>query len=68
MSNFNKLPVCPSCGSHGYYKSRRRGLWEHILHAVFFTSPFRCTVCDKRYFRIRFLNPSHSDKHHAPTA
>lgn len=68
MLHFNKSPICPSCGSHGYYKSRRKGLLEHILHTVFFVSPFRCMVCDKRYFRVRFLTPAHANKHHPHAA
>jgi hypothetical protein len=64
MSTFYKSSVCPSCASHEYYKSRRKGLLEHILHALFFVSPFRCTACDERYFRFRFLTPPHANKQH----
>jgi hypothetical protein len=65
---FNKSFLCPSCGSHGIYKSRRKGLIEHVLHTVFFVSPLRCGACDQRYFRPRFLTPPHADKHQPRTA
>ena len=53
MLSLNRSSKCPNCGSHQYYKSRRRGLWEHILHSIFSLSPLRCTNCDERYFRFR---------------
>ncbi len=68
MSILGKPHVCPNCASPQYYKSRRKGLLEHFLHAVFFVTPFRCVVCDKRYFRFRFPTTPNHDKHHAPTA
>jgi len=64
MSIFNQSSVCPNCGSHRHYKSRRKGLLEYILHTVFFVSPFRCTACDERYFRFRFLTQPHAHKQH----
>jgi DNA-directed RNA polymerase subunit RPC12/RpoP len=66
MSIFSKSHVCPNCGSQQYYKSRRKGLWEHVLHTVFFISPYRCAQCDERYFRSR--HPEHTienRRHHA---
>jgi hypothetical protein len=64
MSILDKPSGCPNCASQGHYKSRRKGLLEHILHTVFFISPFRCTACDERYFRFRFLTPPHANKQH----
>jgi hypothetical protein len=26
---------------------------EFILHSLFFITPYRCEVCDQRYFRLR---------------
>lgn len=65
MLILSKSHVCPNCGSHQYYKSRRKGLWEQFLHSVFSISPFRCTQCDERYFGSR--HPQHSvenQRHH----
>jgi hypothetical protein len=57
MSILSKSSLCPNCASHAIYTSRRKGLLEHILHTVFFVSPFRCGACDLRYFRFRFSAP-----------
>jgi hypothetical protein len=64
MSILSKSFLCPSCASHAIYKSRRKGLVERILHAVFFVTPFRCGACDERYFRLRFLTPPRANNHH----
>jgi len=66
MSTFSKSHICPNCASNQYYKSRRKGLWEHILHTFFFVSPFRCTKCDERYFRLRRPQDSMEHGHHHP--
>src|SRR3979490_1969822 len=58
MLSLTKPPNCPDCGSSSVHRSRRKGFGEHILHTVFFISPFRCRACDSRYFRFRFGNHS----------
>jgi predicted Zn-ribbon and HTH transcriptional regulator len=37
---------CPRCTSTEIARSRRR-VWERLL---FFLKPYRCTICDHRYF------------------
>ena len=64
MTILSKSSLCPSCGSHGIYKSRRKGLFEHILYTVFFFGPFRCGACDLRYFRSRLSVPPAEKPHH----
>jgi len=49
----SKSHNCPECGSASIHRSRRRGPGEHILHKLFFISPYRCRGCDSRYFRFR---------------
>lgn len=46
---------------------RRKGLLKQILHAVLFVSPYRCKVCDERYFRFRLpVHPAEKPtRHHA---
>jgi hypothetical protein len=36
MTIFKKSSVCPNCDSHAIYRSRRKGLLEHILHSALF--------------------------------
>ena len=54
MTPLNKLR-CPQCGQEEVRRSRRSRL-EHLL-AIFRLYPYRCEVCDKRFFSFtRFLN------------
>ncbi len=53
MFSLTKSPNCPDCGSASIHRSRRKGLGEHILHKLFFITPFRCRGCDCRHFRFR---------------
>jgi hypothetical protein len=52
--HMNKRNRCPRCQSQNIHRSRRQGVLERLFCAVFFVIPFRCEVCDKRYFRSRF--------------
>lgn len=42
MSVLNRSFLCRNCSSHAMYRSKRKGLLEHILHSVLFISPYRC--------------------------
>ena len=63
MSILSESSLCPNCTSHAIFKSRRKGLFERILHTVFFISPLRCGACDQRFFRVRFRTRPHANKH-----
>ena len=52
--HMDKRNRCPRCQSQSTHRSRRQGVLERLFCAVFFVIPFRCEVCDKRYFRSRF--------------
>jgi hypothetical protein len=68
MLIFSKSSLCPNCASAASHESRRKGILEHVLHVIFFISPFRCDVCDERYFRVRFLTDRSVHKHHSHAA
>jgi hypothetical protein len=42
---------CPNCESARIHQSRRKGIVERVILAVVFVRPFRCEVCDLRFFR-----------------
>jgi hypothetical protein len=42
---------CPNCGSLLIYRSRKKGILEHVLSKSIFVHPFRCEGCDSRFFR-----------------
>jgi predicted RNA-binding Zn-ribbon protein involved in translation (DUF1610 family) len=42
---------CPNCGSLLIYRSRKKGILEHVLSKIIFVHPFRCEGCDTRFFR-----------------
>jgi len=41
---------CPACGGHHVRRSRRNGLVERVLLRVVFIRPYRCLLCDKRFY------------------
>ena len=51
MFSLVRSPVCPSCGTSSIRRSRRKGLLEFLLHQLLSISPYRCRVCDERYYR-----------------
>jgi hypothetical protein len=66
MSMLNKSSLCPNCASAAIRRSRRKGFLEQMLHAVLFISPYRCSACDKRYFRFRLpVHPAEKPPRHA---
>jgi hypothetical protein len=55
------MKVCPSCGSSKICKSRRWGFVERKLFKVVFVRPFRCLICDDRFYVWSlFTNPQAS--------
>jgi hypothetical protein len=42
---------CPNCESARIHQSRRRGIVERVILALLFVRPFRCELCDQRFFR-----------------
>jgi len=66
MFSLTKSPNCPRCGSASTHRSRRRSLYEHILHKLFFISPFRCSDCYSRYFRFRLGSDTIDKPRHHP--
>lgn len=53
MAIFDRSPSCSNCASRAIRRSKRKRLLEQILHSTLFVSPYRCTVSDERYFRLR---------------
>jgi hypothetical protein len=45
---------CPNCESARIHQSRRRGIVERVILAALFVRPFRCELCDLRFFRWSF--------------
>ena len=42
---------CPNCESARIHQSRRKGIVEKLILALLLVRPFRCEVCDQRFFR-----------------
>ena len=42
---------CPNCESARIHQSRRKGIVEKMILALLFVRPFRCELCDERFFR-----------------
>jgi hypothetical protein len=38
--------VCPTCGSKGVQRARRRGLYVRVVCLILGLRPFRCSACD----------------------
>jgi hypothetical protein len=53
MEPICKSHICPNCQHKLCHRSRRSGAVEFILHSLFFVTPYRCEVCDQRFFRLR---------------
>ena len=43
---------CPQCGSIDVYRTKRKGILEHILLYPLGYRAYRCEMCDMR-FRLR---------------
>ncbi len=53
-------PLCPTCHKRYVYRSRRRGLIEHVA-SLLYVYPFRCQVCTHRF--LAFLRGVRFDEH-----
>jgi transposase-like protein len=42
--------TCPRCRSGDIRRSRRRGLLEWLILRLLLVRPFRCAVCDRRFY------------------
>lgn len=52
---------CPICHSEQIRRSRRRGIVERAILAMVFVRPFRCEICDFRFFHWSITrNPNSS--------
>ena len=66
MYPLTKSSKCPGCGSPPTHRSRKGGLSELILAKLFFISPFRCSVCDFRFFRFGLGSHTNDKPHQHP--
>jgi hypothetical protein len=48
------MVLCPNCGSARIHLSKRKGILERVILASLFVRPFRCELCDERFFRHTF--------------
>jgi hypothetical protein len=48
---------CPNCRGLLIYRSRKKGILEHVLSKIIFVHPFRCEGCDTRFFRSLHEKP-----------
>lgn len=46
---------CPQCKSLSVHRSRRRGLFEHLVLRLMLLRPYRCWSCDRRHHGYLFL-------------
>ncbi len=59
-------PICPHCGGHVTYRSKRRGPKDWVLHSLLFQSPYRCESCDRRFFHHRLAHHHKKELSHHP--
>jgi len=45
--------LCPNCGAAEVHRSRRRGVFEHILLRMVSRRPYRCFACGARFYDHR---------------
>ena len=54
--------TCPCCGSRRLSRSHRHGLVERYVLSVLRMRPYRCDVCDSRFYkRINRANAAATD-------
>ena len=56
--------MCPYCGSKQFFRSRRNGLKDWLLHYLWFQNPYRCAACDERFFHTRHGHHHREHQHH----
>ena len=49
----NRKHSCPNCGSESVRRSLRSGLIENVFYRLIGLRPYRCTVCETRFFDRR---------------
>ena len=59
-----QVPSCPYCGGKQFFRSRRRGLLDWVLHNVLFQNAYRCAACDGRFFRTSHSHRHREHQHH----
>ncbi len=59
---------CPQCKSLSIHRSRRRGLYEHIVVRLMLLRPYRCWSCDYRHYGYLFLRKNHGTRSYASTS
>ncbi len=57
---------CPSCKTSRIKRSHRRNVFEHILGVV--ALPYRCEMCDVRFFVPRLVARTEAAKEKAKAA
>jgi hypothetical protein len=60
------MKSCPECESLQMHPSRRRGIVEKTILALFFVRPFRCERCDARFYRWSLSAIAPSSRHATP--
>ena len=63
MANY----CCPQCKSLSVHRSRRRGLYEHIVVRLMLLRPYRCWSCDHRHYAYLFLRKNQGTHAYAST-
>jgi len=53
---------CPRCKGEGIRRSKRRGFVERGPLTLVFLRPFRCKLCERRFFRWPFNFNDHLNK------
>ena len=51
--SLKKARTCPYCGSVDVHRSKRRGFFELFLLSILPLRPYRCAVCDWRYYGLK---------------
>jgi hypothetical protein len=54
MIRIGSMTGCPRCHSDEVHQSRRKGIVERLPLTLLFLRPFRCEICDLRFYRSLF--------------
>lgn len=66
MSATLYLDTCPTCG-RDLHRSRRRGVLDRVITAIFRVQIFRCHGCSARFYvypSLYFRAPDNDHSHH----
>ena len=64
MTNY----CCPQCKSLSVHRSRRRGVFEHLVLPLMLLRPYRCWSCDRRHYGYLFLRKPLRSRVYASTS